>query len=180
LWREFSIIIIVLFLYYSFLFLEVIVMAYVAPTIRSVGDAVTAADYNIMANDVIAFRPGHLILTTTERDALAGWSTGSEIYNTTTGAFEMYNGTSWVINRPFAIASGSIAYNASQNVTFPTNRFTVAPIVTMTAVTRGLLAVYLFTGSITTAGFSWENSANPGSGTYHYHAYQMTATSATG
>jgi hypothetical protein len=28
-------------------------MAYVAPTIRSVGDAVTAADYNIMANDVI-------------------------------------------------------------------------------------------------------------------------------
>jgi len=29
-------------------------MAYVAPTTRSVGDAVTAADYNIMANDVIA------------------------------------------------------------------------------------------------------------------------------
>jgi len=29
-------------------------MAYVTPTIRSVGDAVTAADYNIMANDVIA------------------------------------------------------------------------------------------------------------------------------
>jgi len=28
-------------------------MAYVAPTTRSVGDAVTAADYNIMANDVI-------------------------------------------------------------------------------------------------------------------------------
>ena len=31
-------------------------MAYVAPTIRSVGDAVTAADYNIMANDVINLR----------------------------------------------------------------------------------------------------------------------------
>jgi len=31
-------------------------MAYVAPTIRSVGDAVTAADYNIMANDVLALR----------------------------------------------------------------------------------------------------------------------------
>jgi len=55
-WREFSIIIIVLFLYYSFLSLEVIVMTYVAPTIRSVGDAVTAADYNIMANDVIDTR----------------------------------------------------------------------------------------------------------------------------
>ena len=33
-------------------------MAYVAPTTRSVGDAVTAADYNIMANDVISFRNG--------------------------------------------------------------------------------------------------------------------------
>lgn len=33
-------------------------MAYVAPTIRSVGDAVTAADYNIMANDVLSFRNG--------------------------------------------------------------------------------------------------------------------------
>ena len=31
-------------------------MAYVAPTVRSVGDAVTAADYNIMANDVIDTR----------------------------------------------------------------------------------------------------------------------------
>ena len=31
-------------------------MAYTAPTVRSVGDAVTAADYNIMANDVIALR----------------------------------------------------------------------------------------------------------------------------
>ena len=33
-------------------------MAYVAPTVRSVGDAVTADDYNIMANDVISFRNG--------------------------------------------------------------------------------------------------------------------------
>ena len=31
-------------------------MAYVAPTVRSVGDAVTAADYNIMANNDIDFR----------------------------------------------------------------------------------------------------------------------------
>ena len=31
-------------------------MAYVAPTVRSVGDAVTAADYNIMANNAISFR----------------------------------------------------------------------------------------------------------------------------
>jgi hypothetical protein len=46
------------FCFILFLFLEVIVMAYVAPTTRSVGDAVTAADYNIMANDVISFRNG--------------------------------------------------------------------------------------------------------------------------
>lgn len=31
-------------------------MAYVAPTVRSAGDAVTAADYNIMANNAIALR----------------------------------------------------------------------------------------------------------------------------
>ena len=30
-------------------------MAYVAPTVRSVGDAVTAADYNILANNAIFF-----------------------------------------------------------------------------------------------------------------------------
>jgi len=33
-------------------------MAYVAPTVRSVGDAVTAADYNIVANSVIALAAG--------------------------------------------------------------------------------------------------------------------------
>jgi len=31
-------------------------MAYVAPTVRSVGDAVTAADYNIVVNDLINLR----------------------------------------------------------------------------------------------------------------------------
>jgi hypothetical protein len=55
LWGWFSICFcFILFFSYS---LEVIIMAYVAPTIRSVGDAVTAADYNIMANDVLQFAP---------------------------------------------------------------------------------------------------------------------------
>ena len=42
-------------------------MAYVAPTVRSVGDAVTAADYNIMANDVIALRDSIVRLDTQTR-----------------------------------------------------------------------------------------------------------------
>ena len=36
-------------------------MAYVAPTVRSVGDAVTAADYNIAANSIIAIEDDYAI-----------------------------------------------------------------------------------------------------------------------
>ena len=39
-------------------------MAYVAPTVRSVGDAVTAADYNIMVNDMLALATGYTYVTT--------------------------------------------------------------------------------------------------------------------
>ena len=45
-------------------------MAYVAPTVRSVGDAVTAADYNIMANDML----DHESLIGTFRVAPTSWT----------------------------------------------------------------------------------------------------------
>ena len=50
-------------------------MAYVAPTIRSVGDAVTAADYNIMANDVIETAP-----------FFSGWTTYTPTLTSATGS----------------------------------------------------------------------------------------------
>jgi len=51
-------------------------MAYVAPTTRSVGDAVTAADYNIMANNDIAIRSAQVNLKSTIVTALT-FSTAS-------------------------------------------------------------------------------------------------------
>lgn len=58
-------------------------MAYVAPTVRSVGDAVTAADYNIMANDVldhetrIAALPRGVVASTTLATTFATASTSA-------------------------------------------------------------------------------------------------------
>ena len=60
-------------------------MAYVAPTIRSVGDAVTAADYNIMANDVIAIydsvkRLDHQTFTGTYSSTASSSSAAADIF----------------------------------------------------------------------------------------------------
>ena len=54
-------------------------MAYVAPTIRSVGDAVTAADYNITANNDIAIRAAQVNLKSTFVNAIT--------FSTTSGTF---------------------------------------------------------------------------------------------
>jgi hypothetical protein len=73
------------FYFILFLFLEVIVMAYVAPTVRSAGDAVTAADYNIMANDVIAIydsvkRLDHQTLTGTYSSTSSTMAGAADIF----------------------------------------------------------------------------------------------------
>ena len=52
-------------------------MAYVAPTTRSAGDAVTAADYNIMANSVIAMRATAVNVVTTLLTSTLAVSLGS-------------------------------------------------------------------------------------------------------
>jgi hypothetical protein len=162
-------------------------MAYVTPSTVSSGDVATAAAHNIIVNDVIALSPGHLILTTTERNALSGPLTGMEIYNTTTGAFEMYNGSSWQINRPFAMAAGTHTSAAGLNtVSFPSNRFSVAPIVVVQAV--GAPGYSINTGwymTVASASFSYVWADSPGGAgqsgrTLFYSAFQMTSTSATG
>ena len=163
-------------------------MAYVTPTAVTAGDAVTAASYNVLVNNDIALRSGHLIHTTTERNALSSPLTGTEIYNTTTGAFEMYNGTSWVINRPFAVASGTSTSTAGAVVvSYPANRFTVTPLVICQKVQDGNFSLgngWVITAN-STASFTyiWAD-AYAGSGQagriLHYQAIQMTATSAAG
>ena len=59
-------------------------MAYTTPTIRSVGDAVTAADYNIMANNAIAIRAAQVNLKSTFVNAIT-FSTSSTSFVDLTG-----------------------------------------------------------------------------------------------
>jgi len=97
-------------------------MAYVAPTVRSVGDAVTAADYNIMANDVLQFAPMVQGVFTTEavRDAaitsptegMHAYISASTIAAATgattivpTGIQTIYNGSVWVCVTPVSARS---------------------------------------------------------------------------
>ena len=85
-------------------------MAYVAPTTRSVGDAVTAADYNIMANDVLQFAPMVQGVFTNEaaRDAaitsptegMHAYLTAPTVPTSNAGAQTIYNGSAWVCVTP--------------------------------------------------------------------------------
>ena len=149
----------------------------------------------MLTNDVIAVSAGHLILTTTERNALTSPATGTEIFNTTTGAFEVYTGATWQISRPFRMESGTATVTTSLSIatgpftngfyniaaiTFTSNRFTQAPIVTASAGTSN-------------ACFSWVSAAPTTSGisigvvgetntshTIRWTAVQMTSGSASG
>ena len=88
-------------------------MAYVAPTVRSAGDAVTAADYNIMANNDIQIATMARGVFTTEavRDAaITSPTEGMHVYLTAptvpaatgastylpSGIQTIYNGSVWV------------------------------------------------------------------------------------
>lgn len=92
---------------------RVIVLAYVAPTLRSVGDAVTAADQNIIANDILQFAPFVQGVFTTEavrNAAITSPTEGMHAYLTAstettaagtntaipTGIQTIYDGSGWV------------------------------------------------------------------------------------
>jgi hypothetical protein len=74
-------------------------------------------------------------------------------------------------------ARASIATNAT--VTFTSGRFTQAPVLTVTPNSRGTAAVYVFTGSITTASYAIEFSS-AGTFSTSWIAVQMTASAANG
>lgn len=88
-------------------------MAYVAPTVRSVGDAVTAADQNIIVNDVLQFAPFVQGVFTTEavrNAAITSPTEGMHAYLTAStettaagtntaipsGIQTIYDGSGWV------------------------------------------------------------------------------------
>ena len=152
-------------------------MAYVTPGTVAAGDVATAAAWNVLTNDVIAISPGHLIVTTTERDALSPKTTGMEVYNTTTGSYQRYDGTNWGISRPFAIAMGTTYGGSSATViTHPTNRFTVAPVVVLVNTDSTVTPII---SAQSAASFTYANSVGSNN-TMTYIAVQMTATSGVG
>ena len=88
-------------------------MAYVAPSVVTAGDAVTAASYNVLTNDILQFAPFVQGVFTTEaaRDAaitsptegMHAYLTASTVAAATggtthvpTGIQTIYNGTAWV------------------------------------------------------------------------------------
>jgi len=105
-------------------------MAYVAPTVRSVGDAVTAADYNIMANNALQFAPFVQGVFTNEaaRDAaIVSPTEGMHAYLTAptvpaatgtstalpTGVQTIYNGSVWVCLTPIGSRSDTSTANTT-------------------------------------------------------------------
>lgn len=102
-----------------------------------------------------------------------------------------WNGTSWVLIGIFAQASGVLTYGASigagsfgtsTKVNFPSDRFTLAPIVTVTAghsrVTCAYSAKTKDSFNIDTG--NWSNAAVGAGFEISWIATQATATSATG
>ena len=181
-WRKFSIIIIIFYII-LFLSLEVIVMAYVAPTVRSVGDAVTAADYNIMANSVIQVAGLSQGVFTNEaaRDAaITSPTKGMIAYITaptipaatgtltaapTGGVKTIYNGSVWVCVTPVGAATAAsgttiaTAYAAALSGSPGTN-----PSVTLVTGTTALIT-HSFVGSQTGVGhLAYQSVAISGAG----------------
>ena len=90
---------------------------------------------------------------------------------------------------PFATAAGAVTVSVTSavagtaSVSFPAGRFTVAPIVTVAPV--GTTLWVAFASAITTSGFTAtsrhiDNVSTSASPVVHWHAIQMTATSASG
>lgn len=109
-------------------------MAYVAPTIRSVGDAVTAADYNIMANDVIdhetRIKTGVEAYTTTQKNALTGVVAGTTVWDSTLASLQVYNGSAWVQRNAYIGNTTAIKCIQTGSTSVTTNGSGVATIST--------------------------------------------------
>ena len=141
-------------------------MAYVAPTVRSVGDAVTAADYNIMANNALQFAPFVQGVFTNEaaRDAaITSPTEGMHVYLTAptvpaatgaitavpTGIQTIYNGSVWVCVTEIGARSETNA--STQSTSFVSTLTGDATAISVTLVT-GTTALVSFSFSAFTSG----------------------------
>lgn len=90
-------------------------MPFTTPRTWSDGYMVTASDLNSEIRDnVTALAPGHQVLTTTQKNALTGVTTGTMVYDSTLGQSQVYTGTAWV-NTPVAATVPSVQVARSTN-----------------------------------------------------------------
>lgn len=137
-------------------------------------------------------RSNYYVGTSTERTAaLADVVNGAAWYDTTNNLLYWKVSGAWVAhskNVPFASAAGvvtvtvSASSNGSAAVVFPTSRFTVAPIVSLTPINTFYNVAY---DSVTATGFNAQvrqinNSSGTASVGVQWQALQMTATTAAG
>ena len=158
-------------------------MAYVAPTTRSVGDAVTVADYNIMANNDIQIATMARGVFTTEavRDAaITSPTEGMIVYLTaptvpaatgtltaapTTGIKTIYNGSVWVCVTPGSAATSATGttiattYSASLSGSPGTN-----PSVTLVTGTTALITHSFFGSQAGVGHLAYQSVAISGAG----------------
>ena len=130
-------------------------MAYVAPTVRSVGDAVTAADYNIMANDVIDHETRILSAAKTIQTitlATAGAITFSSIPQTFSHLQIFYRVRVAKVVGPHALC---IRFNADSgaNYSFNFTRTNNATVTGATTIGTSLPVVGVVPGAGGTAGY---------------------------
>lgn len=132
-------------------------------------------------------RGAYRIGTDAARLALTGGALfeGLRFWTTDTRAEWFYSGGSWsraLPGRPFAVAVGRGTTNSAgaASVTFPSGRFTVAPIVTIASGAAGRIASQ---ASVTASGFTATLTTGAGAGVagdFSWSATQMTPTAAAG
>jgi hypothetical protein len=140
-----------------------------------------------------------IFATTAARDAaLTAPTAGMEVFITGTLEKQRRVGTAWVVvggkNAPFAEAAGTVAYalngvsNVNVAITFPTGRFTVAPVVmaSQQSAGGGTVALTVRPFNILTTGCTINMGHNAGTvvtvtgETLAWHAVQMTSSAAGG
>jgi len=127
---------------------------------------------------------GGRIMSTATRDGLASVTTGTEIYNTTTGAMEVWNGSAWITTAPGAWVSYTPTLtNCTSPITaakFARNGRTISFYVILTltgAQVSGLIGVSLPVTAAVVAGGSYTTFfEDTGTAFYAGVAHQSTTT----
>jgi hypothetical protein len=156
--------------------------------IFAAGSVLSAADVqNYLQDQAVMVFAG-----TAARGSVVTASAGMVSYLTDVDQLQHYNGSNW-IPLPYAVASGTVASTTggSVTVTFPTSRFSVAPIITATVFEATKPAIFTLSSATSTGfnGFVWasQDAASPFNNfvgangrTVYWMAIQMTAGTAAG